>query len=368
MTGAEPVAAGSAKASPPGWRKWTVRIVVGLAVGALLSWSAINLVHADPPLPLWAGQDLPAIPAAEDNGWNDLYQHPHLFQELDVGPVERAVGASLGRAPEAGPAAPEDLTEARRSLGQPDLLEAFATCEASLSRPAFVDDCPFDFSQSCPSVDVLECRRIAAFHVLDAASRHEWAQAVARGDILLAQSLAHLSSARSVLSMQIALQSARESLVLARQLTHWLRAAGATGLLAGLERRIRAFGVDPLDLNVALAGEYIRMLSGIERITRGEVDSGGGALPGFFFDPGATTAELNRIFAPVRAAREADVIPAVADKPYTAQLGWWVRNPVGKLYLDAVTLPRRHFETLLAERAALLEERSKLLTELGQGD
>ena len=112
MTGAEPVAAGSAKASPPGWRKWPVRIVVGLAVGALLSWSAINLVHADPPLPLWAGQDLPAIPAAEDNGWNDLYQHPHLFQELDVGPVERAVGASLGRAAEAGPAAPEDLAEA----------------------------------------------------------------------------------------------------------------------------------------------------------------------------------------------------------------------------------------------------------------
>jgi hypothetical protein len=197
--------------------------------------------------------------------------------------------------------------------------------------------------------------------VLEAAAGGQWPQAAAQAEVLLAQRLGHLRSARSPLGMLIALRGVREGLGLSSRLVGWARGAQAGAALDALARRVRGFADDPVDLQPAAVGDYLLARGGAERIAGGEVDSGGGALPRFFFDPGATIGELNRIYEPSKRVEAGAVVPSLPAEPYTARFGWWVRNPLGKLYLDAVLPPRRLFEDLVAERVALLAERAELL-------
>ena len=344
----------------PRWRVWSLRVVLGGFVAALLGWSALNLSHGEPPAALWSSDDLPAVPAPEVNGWNDLHQHPDLFRGLDTGEVDEVVRVVLQAGLGVPPPASAALDPARSALDRAEIKQAWEICEASLGRTEFVDACPLDFSGVCPGLDVLECQRLGSFHVIEAAARGEWSQAAGRADVLMAQRLGHVRSARSPLGMMIALRGAREGMELSSRLVRWARAAHAEPALAALQRRLGGFAAEEIDLTPALVGEYLLGRTGAERIGSGEVDSGGGALPRFFFDPGATVAELNRIYRPARLAAGTSVLPDLPAEPYTAHFGWWIRNPLGKLYLDTVLPPRRVFEDLVAERAALIEQRAEL--------
>jgi hypothetical protein len=351
---------GGDPAPKPRWRVWSVRVLVGGFIAALLLWSALNLSHGEPPAALWSSDDLPSVPAPEVNGWSDLYQHPELFRGLDTGEVDQVVRAVLETELGVPPPASAALEPARRALERADIKQAWEICEASLGRSEFVDACPLDFSGVCPGLDVLECQRLGSFHVIEAAARGEWSQAAGRADVLMAQRLGHVRSARSPLGMMIALRAAREGMDLSSRLVSWARAAQAEPALGALQRRVRAFVAQEVDLTPALVGEYLLARTGAERIASGEVDSGGGALPRFFFDPGATVAELNRIYRPARLTAQSSALPDLPAEPYTAHFGWWIRNPLGKLYLDTVLPPRRVFEDLVAERAALIEQRAVL--------
>ena len=47
-------------------------------------------------------------------------------------------------------------------------------------------------------------------------------------------------------------------------------------------------------------------------------------------------------------------------QPYAEGFGWWVRNPLGKLYLDAVLPTGRVYDSIAAERSRLSEAHADL--------
>lgn len=361
---------GSERAEPsavrkPRWRTWLPRVVLGLVGIALGAWLALNAVHDDVPVPLWGADELPALPPPERNGWAVLQSRQGLFDGVDATLIEQALGESLAQPPGSSPPAPEQFAAARAQLATPAVAQAWAVCAEAFARPEFVDGCPIELEHRCPALDLLECHLLGSLQVLDAAAHHDWHGAADRLATLLAQAGAHARTARSTLGLMVALRASRQAVALARRVSSWAAPAGAEASLAPVRARLKALGEDPLNLRSAIIGEYVLELSGIERIHRGELDGGGGALPRFFFDPGATLAELNRIYQRVAAApAQPAVVPDIPAVGYTKRGWWWVRNPIGKLYLDSVLPPPQLFPHVLEERAALIEERTGLLAAL----
>lgn len=335
---------------------WAVRIVLALVAGGLLLWSGLNALHSPVPPALWTPGDLPAAPEAAENGWQLLRDHQHDFRGVPTGAVDQQVRAAL--AASGATAAPDRaaMTAADEQFSAPSVQRLWTLCDGAFASVEFVDACPLDYASRCPSLELRQCHRLASYRVLQHAARGLWADAAQQLEQLLGPGGSHLRSARSVVSMLVALRNQHSTLVLAGRLQRWARAAGAEADLAPLRASLASAEPTRAALDPAIISEYLRQLHGAVLIQRGEIE-GEGVLPGFFFNAGATIGELNRIYRPVR---EASGLPAMPATRYTDPVAWWLVNPLGKLYLDAVLLPPRVFSSLAQARAELLAQQEQI--------
>jgi hypothetical protein len=329
--------------------------VLAVFVGGLLLWSGLNLLHAEPPGALWTPADLPDLPADEHNGWEVVRDHSDVIRKVPLRPVDAAVRFWMAADTAVERPTPEGLALAEQSFARQDVAAAWTACEEALATPAFVDGCDFDSAGRCPSLELAQCQRLTSFTLLRGVAAGQWATVGVGLDRLVAQGEGHLASARSLVGLLLALRNTSETMKLGTQLWSWARSDGATESLDAARRRAVAFEPEGVDASVAVIGEYLQALRGAVRIDRGEANAGELGMPGFFFDAGATIGELNRVFQGAGGIAGAASRPQAPLQPYAQGLGWWVRNPLGKLYLDAVLPPGRVYDSLATERSRLVE-------------
>ncbi|MBW2525435.1 MAG: hypothetical protein JRI23_14715 [Deltaproteobacteria bacterium] len=334
-------------------------------VGGLLVWSGINLVHGEPPGALWTPEDLPDLPADHDNGWRVVADRRTEIRQAASRSVDATVRSWLSVDPALERPTREALITVEQASSRPAVRAAAEACEAALAKPAFVDGCPVDGAKPCPALEIAQCNRLNSYGLLRHVSRGQWDRAGEGLERLIAHGEGHLGSARSVIGMLVALRNQQETTRLGGQLWAWALADDATGALAGARRRWLAFDATRLDGASAVIGEYLQALHGAVQIDRGEAETGELGMPGFFFDAGATIAELNRLYRGAGGVSGATWRPAAPPRPYAEGAGWWIVNPLGKLYLDAVLPPPRVYDALADERSRLVAALAELKNTVG---
>lgn len=346
---------------------WVLRGALALFVGGLLLWSGLNLAHREPPAALWTPDDLPALPPPERNGWAAMDERRAVIAGADFGPVDEVVRGWLAVDPQLERPTEELLAGAAPWLSRGEGAAAWAGCERALARPRFVDGCPIDFAARCPTLEIARCQRLASFRMLEAVARGRWddvGEGLAR---MTRHGREHVATARSLVGAMVAYRDLEETLRLAEQLVAWADGEQARRSLAPAAQALGELEPAGLDWSTAIVGEYLRGLRGAVMIDRGEADTDELHLPRFFFDAGATMEELNRLYRPRGGLAGAPLRPAAPAEPYAAGFGWWVRNPLGKLYLDAVLPPARVYDSLAVAQARLVEAHAELQSAWGGG-
>lgn len=348
------------RARQAGWRARVLYGVLGLLVGGLLLWSGLNLMHAAPPEPLWTEDDLPRAPPPEQNGWHVLTSHATEIRRAPSQHVGKAVRAWL--AVEDGLEPPDDpsVALADEEFATPEARAAWERCAAGLAKPTFADDCPIDFEAQCPALEIAGCHRLASFVVVRHVVGGQWSKAVQLLEPLVRQDMDHVATARSVVGTMVALYDLRDGFALSAWFVARARDADQHEAVQPLSRRVESFVPADVDFTPVVVAEYLLDQRGLRIIASGEADAPGLGLPGFFLDEGATAAELNRIYASAHLRAGAVRRPTYPSQPYAAGFGWWLINPLGKLFLDAVLPPERVFDSLAKAREEVLVQHRTL--------
>lgn len=334
-----------------------------------------------PPAP-WSERELPAIPAAAENGlaevvlpgrWSFGVVDPalnDLVKALDAqrpdarwtqaGRRQREISAWIG----------SDRERRAREL---------AMIDAALATPYFAEPCVTPGSD-CRIIDALKLARVVVISDLDAALRGDWPGAFSR-------SLAFLVASKKLLTTTRTLVGSEVAMVFARMATDHVRvlAAGYRGEVAGGSPRTDPLALRPTFDAVAAALDAPRPgdLSARRLVTseclwvRGNVrpaledpailgGRGGSALR-YLVDVRGTMAAsdarcvelMNWVQAPDHSA-----LPAPSFHNYASGPGWWLWNPGGKSLLDLLTVDLgpaieqhdRNAAALLASHRALQSE------------
>ena len=327
-------------------RAWLCSSGAFLVLTPLVVVAGWWLVHAIPhpvPPPRWTHADLPAAPAPAINGWAAVTAEP-----LDLGiPPELGLAIDHGRAPA--------RVQLAAFVATPAALEALARVEAAAAQPTFADDCRPDADARCHLLAWHQAHDTTLLHALAAELDGDHARASELLATLVRLDMAQLASARSLLSVLIAVDQLDDAFVQAQ----WLLArlpddAEARPLMAA----IRSVDVRALDLRPLVIGDYLLSLEAIDAA----LDVGHRRFPS---DPGLTRALLDERYARRDEAARAGSIAAAlgsGEPALTRTPGWWLHNPGGKLVLDALHFDatsiavdlERDLGSIAARRTAML--------------
>lgn len=373
-------------------RRWPWLLVAASIVLALPgSWLlAHRLASRDfPPAP-WSASELPTIPAAAENGLDDIvatrggWRVTTSKEELIplVVPLERETPAERWAVIEAARSRVADW----KGAGTDATLRAseLVRFDGVLAAPRFADPCD-GVGAECHMVAAIHLVRFAAIADLDAALQGDWSAALQRALKLLVAANDFVVSARTMLGNSAAL-------VFAHIATDHVRVL-LTGYAATAERRAAA-GETPLPMRQTL-DTIARALSAPLRT---DIDArraviaecfwirdtlmplledptnypgAGGFLAPYLVDPRGTITASDKQFialmqwveAPDHATR-----PPPTLRTHASGLGWWLWNPAGKAILDlggsdfagVITRMDEFADALFVSRDALRSELTTL--------
>ena len=376
---------------------------LALAAGVLMalpgSWLlAHRLASRDfPPAP-WSASELPTIPAAEENGLDDVVLPSGSWNVSNVPEELVPLVAALERQ---APAARWALTVAEsarlaewRGVDADTSARAaeLAQIDAALGERRFADPC-LGVGSECPMMRAINLGRFAALADLDAALRGDWSVALRRALRLLRAANDLIMSARTMLGNSVALVFARIATDHARVVVAGYAAAaepsaapgatpsaaqGATSIaeretLDAIASTLSALARDDVDARRALIAECFWIRDGLMPLLDDPTNypGAGGFLAPYFVDPRGTIAASDERFitlmAWVEAPDHATRAPPVS-RSYASGPGWWLWNPAGKSILDIAGVDLTHVitrmdelaDTLFVSRDALRRELSAL--------
>ena len=325
-------------------RRRGAKIAVGATVAVLVlagAWVGAHVLRSAP-APHWSDADLPPLPPAEENGWEQLRVRG-FRAELEE-PWNRL----------AGEGAEALWAESARTLGARAAIAAHREdAEAILALPRFVDACPARLSASCPTLEVLALIDVAALIATGHAHEGEWEEAIGSAARLVDRMGQLAASGRLLVTRMLGVVALREALSVA------LAVARHTPVEVDLSALEGALELDEaaIELAPAFVGEYLFFRSAMEESREQPL----------LIDRAQTDAMAVRLYGELRAfAEEPPAGPRPSREPYSEGPLWWVYNAGGKEMLDLMmagdmtTLVDRYRD----ERAAMLEERDALRARL----
>ncbi len=338
-------------------------------LGAAVAWLVVLRVRAEhSPEPLYTVASLPALPAADTNGWGLARgaRPPELPAALNglivPGSTTAADWALVERS----------VPALREFVASPLVQASLRGFGAALDRPAFADACSADLFDRCPIVPIYQQHKLEEVAIL-ARALEAPDDAVTRLVRLLRADAGWLGSSRSILSFEVAVASARRSLTVATLLLPRV-SAGSRASLAGAVADVRRA---PLDLRRPLIVEYLRGLSAIDIVasdasalrsmdpTSHPTSWTGRLVSAIGLDRGRTKrllAERTRTW--LGWLEQPATVAPPTEVTHAEQTLYWLDNPVGKRILDDLRMPPSLWPKVRLELGALGSESEALVAAL----
>lgn len=346
-----------------------------------------------PPAP-WSASELPTIPAAEENGLDDVVLPNSSWHVRNVPQELVPLVALLEReAPSARWASIVDESARLAEWTGVDADAALRTAEllqidAAIGARRFADPC-LGVGSECNMARAINLVRFAAVADLDAALHGDWSAALRRALTLLRAANDLIVSARTMLGNSVALVFARIATDHARVVVAGYAAAepsadtgatpsaaqGATSIaqreiLDAIASTLGALARDDVDARRALITECFWIRESLMPLLEDPTNypGAGGFLAPYLVDPRGTIAASDERFitlmAWVEAPDHATRAPPVS-RSYASGPGWWLWNPAGKSILDIAGVGSSHVIARMDELAdALFVSRDALRREL----
>ncbi|WP_106089144.1 hypothetical protein [Enhygromyxa salina] len=312
-------------------------------LGAGVVFVGANVCTTEVPPPLWTQADLDNDVPEADNGWSLVVAENHV-----------KVPESLAKLVDGSERDAErywaDVDQ------QADALQAFLATDAARevsdqldqarARPGFADTCQLGGGGACLTIAWRDVHRVGVLRAAALARAGESADASLLLRDLIRMDTAHLQSARYIVSFLVASANMRAALTQANMLASRLDQREVTAdtrvAMAELAQVVEAVDIEAINLQRVVIGEYLACAQTLERLESGdaELPDRAKAPPGigWAFDRGETLRSLNERFEHrYRAAGSNDAAAtfgAGEDSP-KQEFAWWLRNPVGKLYIDS---------------------------------
>jgi hypothetical protein len=313
----------------PGVRKRRVspRAIVGASVLGVGVWLGATVYPQAIPEPRWTEADLPSLPAASDNGW-----HSVTSEALELA-IPKSLGSLIGsrelESERFWAQVERDAELLREFLASEGAQEALARIEDARREVAFADACALEVKSTCQLIAWHQSHDVALLQALALAQAGRSTEALTLVRALLRMSAAQLESARSVLSLLVALDQLGDALHEAEMIVARIDRSGADAeLRAELLAEVAAVEVDTLDLRAIVIGTYLHHRDALE-LTRDT----------WFYSHASTVRRVDQMHERrYQAAVNGDVFAALGgeERSPTQSLGWWLHNPGGKLVLEAM--------------------------------
>jgi hypothetical protein len=334
-------------------RRW-LPVVAGVSVIGV--WLAANVYPYATPQPRFSAADLPSLPSESDNGWSQVTSN-----KFDVDIPKRLAG--LIDSPE------QDWNEIdaaslREFLTSPGAGEAIGRVEAAARAPVFADTCVID--RPCYLYSWHKAHKVALLQAIERSLAGDEAEAAKLVAELIRLDAAQLASARTAMSVFVALANLDDALANANALAERMSDDSADAARTVLADAARSLDIETIDLRATVINDYLVYENAVEALAGEDheliVEVSG---PRWLYNRGLTLREVDERFARrYEAAVEGDVFAALGggeSSPKQA-LGWWLRNPVGDLLLDALYFnPESVAEDITAGRERVADKRAKLL-------
>lgn len=234
--------------------------------------------------------------------------------------------------------------------------------------PWFVDACRPD--QPCGIVEWHHAHDVALLQASEAALADDPAQAYALVTALLRLDMGQYASARSLLSLLVAAHQLEDTLAKVELLLARLPAAASAN---ALREAVKAVDVTALDLCPLVIADYLVYVQAVDAVAGSDrdaiVDVSG---PRWLFNRALTLRTIDAQFERRHAAAvEGDLFAALGgnERSPKQEPGWWLRNPVGDLLVDALHFDATSLTDDITESLATTEqlradllEHDKLLT------
>jgi hypothetical protein len=359
MRGGPPSTEGPARSR----RRLGARVIGGLTLVTGLAFVSVNAYPVEAPAPLWTLEDLASEVPESDNGWGLVVVANELEIPEQLAPLVEPSDHEADRYWADVDARADAL---REFLGTSAAREAISQFDAARSRPAFEDACPDD--GPCLVLDWRQTHRVAALRAVDLAVAGESADACMLLRDLIEMDVAHLHSARSLLSFLVARANLQEALDKADMIAVRLGTGDdmtedTRAALVELAVVARAVDITAINLQRVVIGEYVSLVELLDDLDGGDPQArervGMPRGIGWLFNRALTMRSLNARFeGRYRGATEHDAAAVFGGDEASPrqQLGWWFRNPVGKIYID---MTRLDFESVVEDIHAELAELSR---------
>jgi hypothetical protein len=340
------------------WQRWRLELALafGLPLAGIGAYVGSHVCTSAVPERLWTRADLHDPVAATENGWSLVaVEHTHI----ELPDALAQLGDATQLQPEAFWRALADERAALATfLARADVRKQVGRVKLAAHLEHFADACEVD--ARCHIFAWLQAHRLAVLEAAWLTERGEIDQAGGLLRELIELDQSHLASARSLISLMIALSNLEAALDMADKLAAHPEVVGrpSSAALAGLGGTIAAVDVEALPLHTIVVGEYVHFAELLDEFAAGSP---------WLFDHAETLAEVNGLFERRdRAARAGDVAGAlgVGEPRATASFGWWAYNPSGKLLLDQRWDARSLAASITTQRAEIARARADALARL----
>lgn len=343
-----------------------MRLFKEISAVLVVTFLAVNAHPYENPEPLWTVEDLPSA-VDDDNGWFvATAASKHEIPEALVVLLE----PSDHDATQFWQRVDQRADGLREFMATDTAREASERVDRVRRRPAFIDErAPGD---SGSAVAWLGLHRFAVLQAVDLAYTGETADSCMLLRDLIRMDVAHLASARSLISFLVALSNLGNALDRADMIAQRIGSEGTSAAtntaLIELAQVVRGVNVEAIDLENVVVGDYLNHVEALDSIDRDEPDVLDRLdIPTWsrgLYSRGLTLRSINARFE-YRHERAAvhDTFAALGgdERSPTEDLGWWVRNPVGKLVVDASMVPHESTATSIDEDIATLAWTRSLL-------
>jgi hypothetical protein len=254
----------------------------------------------------------------------------------------------------------------REFMSSPGALEAIRRIDGARRQPEFADACPL--MEPCQLIAWHRAHDVALLHVIDLALGGDPLEATMVLHDLVRMDKAELGSARSLLSMLIALANLEDAVTITNMIGPTLYEHPASDEVAAaaakLAAEIRSIDVDTVDLRAVVIADYLFEVRAVDAIASDSDRPIDVAAPRWLLNRGLTLRSIDANSAHrYDAAVEGDLHAALGgDETSPKQrFGWWLQNPGGDLLIDAMTHdPQPYVSSIEEHLANIASQRSQL--------
>ena len=337
-----------------GGRLRYVALVPLIAVAAVLVvWLGMNLWHRPVPKPLFTEANLPPVPAADTNGYADLY-NDQVYNEFsgkdlcDANMFRNAAAMEVFL-----DKTRDEYNFAKTLAARDDVKKMLGLYREIITKPVFAD---------MVQPDVRDARKFSVFLALhntitDAAITSMQEKKYGAGFKLMKDQLnlniQYFKSARSMTDYLVSLHAYEKSLDILKSM---LAQSGPKGSIAGsavstcreISDMLQSFNSRAVPLGPIVMFEYV--LSWKQTFNPGIEHPEASTYQGMkrralvFFDRGLTQRlydeQWKKVYDLTQKPGDVDLlaINQLQEQRYTTKRFWWFHNAVGKKYLDSIPL------------------------------